>query len=142
MPFAYTELSLLVLIKEHISEASWVYQLEQCMQIIISSEDKAMEHSGPLDVEALKAWVLKHIPSHVTRVSTRADLDSFLWACDPQHSKKAKGISAGWNTCVLLVSDRRDISPLYASLSTQYHGKARSLSSTHLGLFSQAIIYS
>lgn len=46
-----------------------------------------------------------------------------LQRCTP--GSRAKGQSAAWAACAVLVTDKAEVSPLWASFSTQVRGKVR-----------------
>ncbi len=62
--------------------------------------------------------------SQVTVLSSADKLEAFLGRCGGGgKGKKAGKDGVSWGGCVLLFADKKQTSPLYKSLSSQYAGK-------------------
>eukprot|EP00892_Ulva_mutabilis_P008974 jgi/Ulvmu1/6449/UM003_0079.1 len=91
------------------------------IQAFVPDEDSSVDFVGRVSPADLKAWTLRQIPSHVTTLAGQQDLDQFLQRCSL--ASGAKGERAAWAACAVLVTDKAEVSPLWASASTQFRGK-------------------
>lgn len=78
---------------------------------------QAHEFSGGRSAAALKEFALGLIPNKVVALSSKRALEALLKDCGGGARS-----GAAWGLCLVLVTDKRETSPLYRSLSSQYAG--------------------
>lgn len=83
------------------------------------------EYAGDRGAKALSDWATGLIGSAVTSVRKEAELAAFLGQCGGAGAKRgAKGGSAAWGVCLLLLSDKGSVPSLWKALSVAFKGKA------------------
>ncbi|CAL8467437.1 g6975 [Coccomyxa elongata] len=88
---------------------------------------RMVEYNGDRSAQHLKDWAISLIPNKVTVLGSPDKLEAFLARCGGGGSggkgKKPGKDGAAWGGCVLLFSDKKQTSPLFKSLASQYAGK-------------------
>ncbi|KAK9909480.1 hypothetical protein WJX75_002926 [Coccomyxa subellipsoidea] len=88
---------------------------------------RMIDYNGDRSAQHLKDWAISLIPNKVAVLGSPDKLEAFLGRCgggkEAGKGKKAGKDGASWGGCVLLFSDKKQTSPLYKSLSSQYAGK-------------------
>ena len=98
-------------------ERDWCqkFQLEKFPTFILMQRGKRIVYEGPDSIPEIRDFALAKLGNNVKEIHSTAEMQMFVKGSCPRKSS--------WGWCIILITDKRKISPMFRAFSEQFHGQ-------------------